>query len=414
MSLIGKNTLSLRKKDVKEQKSIGVGFKKIVFAHKATLGDTGINLTALVTPSEMSSTGFVNPNSSELTDANLLFYRKNLTLISSSKGLLVDYLSYSVPSSSRISFNGFTAESDEIFIGVIDPSAKTELRAVDGAAICATDELAVGDTDFNVGQSFQINKYPLTQVGDVLVFRNGLQQFRNPGNGTSGGNYQEIAAGGGLGMVIRFNDAPVGVPDNIMVVSNGLSIERPDGSMMQTIENIAGQLDQVIPTVAALAGVPETNFQAAPNNIDLKQFGDQVLDHENRIDVLEETASLETSVAYPVSFGVSSQWIDAAFLDLTAGEWDITLHAVIDSSTAASATGYASLHDVAGNVVAGGLGDGYTQHTWTGGAGQQVQVSWTRIGIVVASTTRWYAKLQINALNGRYGLRMMARRVKKG
>ncbi len=278
MSVLGKNTLSIRKKDVKEQKSIGVGFKKIVFAHKATLGETGINLTALVAPSEMSSVGFVNPNSSELTDANLLFYRKNLTIISSVKGPLVDFLSYTVPSSSRIAFNGFTAEDGEIFVGVIDPSAKTELRAVDASALVATGTLAVGVTDFNAGTPFEINKYPLTQLGSVIVFRNGVQQFRNTGNtATPDGNYYEVSAGGGLGTVIRFNNAPVGIDDNILVVSNGLLVERPDGSMMAAIENIAGQLDQVIPTVAALAGVPETDFQSAPNNVDLKAFGDSVL-----------------------------------------------------------------------------------------------------------------------------------------
>jgi hypothetical protein len=36
--------------------------------------------------------------------------------------------------------------------------------------------------------------------------------------------------------------------------------------------------------VAALADVEETDFQAAPNNVDLKAFGDRVLDLENILD----------------------------------------------------------------------------------------------------------------------------------
>jgi hypothetical protein len=64
--------------------------------------------------------------------------------------------------------------------------------------------------------------------------------------------------------------------------------ERPDGSMMAAIERVQGQVDQMIPTLAAVAGVDETEFQAAPNSVDLKQFGDMVTDHESRIVTLED------------------------------------------------------------------------------------------------------------------------------
>ncbi len=281
MSLTGRGSLSLRKKDVQEQKSIAVGFKKLMFAHKATLADTGIDLSSLVTPSEMA--GFVNPSTNDLLSSNLLFFRKNLTLVSSLKGLLVDYLSYNIATSGRINFQDFTAEDGEIFIGIIDASPRTQLQMVDASAIVATGDLAIGVTDFNVGTPFSVNKYPLAQVGDVLVFRNGQQQFRNPGNTTTGGNYQEVQGGGGLGTIIRFNNAPVSATDSILVVSNGLIAERPDGSMMAVIESLAGQVDQMIPTLADLAGVDETEFQAQPNNQDLKAFGDRVLDLENTV-----------------------------------------------------------------------------------------------------------------------------------
>jgi hypothetical protein len=287
MSLTGRNTLSLRKKDVMQQKQAGAAYKRLVFAHKATLGDTGINLTALVQPTEMATLGFVNPGTAELLAAKMLFYKKNLTVVSSAKGVLIQDLSYTVPTNERIAFQGFTAEADEIFTCVLESSVRDGLQVVDAISISATGDLAIGDTDFNVGTPFEVGKNITTQMGAVLVFRDGVLQARNTSNGTSGGNYQEIDAGGGLGSIIRFNDAPVSEASSIIVVSNGMVAERPTGSIMAVVESLAGQMDQVIPTVAALAGQPKTNFQGAPNNVDLKNFGDTVQDHENRIDILE-------------------------------------------------------------------------------------------------------------------------------
>lgn len=283
MSLTGKNTLSIRRQDVAEQKSTAIAIKKLTFAHKATLGDTGINLSALTTPTEMSTAGFVNPSAADLLACNVLFNRRNVTLISSIRGVLMDYLSYDISTSSRINFQGFTALENEIFIGVVDPVAKTDLKVVDAQPIVVSGDLAIGVTDFNVGVPFETNKYPSQQVGAVVVYRNGVQQFRNPNNGTTGGNYQEVSSGGALGTLIRFNSAPAGQSDSVLVVSVGLLAERPDGSMMAVIENLAGQIDAMVPTLADLAGVAESTFQSTPNSIDLKQFGDQVISHETKL-----------------------------------------------------------------------------------------------------------------------------------
>jgi hypothetical protein len=289
MSLTGKGTLSIRRKDVAEQKSIAVGFKKIQFAHKATLGDTGINLNALVLPPEMS--GFTNPSPAEMLQANLYFYRKNLTLISSTKGVLIDYLSYSVDSSSQINFVGFTADDGEIFTGIIDGNARSGVQLVDAEPLVSTGELAVGVTDYNVGQLFEVNKYSSSQVGAVVVYRNGVQQFRNTGNSSTilDGNYYEVNNGSGTGQLIRFNSAPAIESDSILVVSNGLMAYNPDGSALQKIENLSGKIDSMIPTLAALASVPESNFGGVTNP-DLKSFGDYVLTQAARIQELEDIA----------------------------------------------------------------------------------------------------------------------------
>lgn len=275
MSLIAKGTLSLRKQDVLQQKKAGTAYRRLVFAHKAAAGETGITVGSLVQPSEMAALGFTNPSNADILAANILFYKKNLTVISSARGVLMQDLSYTVPTSARIEFQGFTALEGEIFTCLLETGVRDGLTLVDASPIVATGELAIGSTDFNVGTPFEANKYNSQQIGAVLVFRNGQIQFRNPSNGTSGGNYQEVNNGDGLSTVIRFNNAPVGQTDNIVVWGHLLA-ERPDGSMMASIESLAGQLDSMIPIVAALAGVPETTFQAAPNNQDLKAFGDKV------------------------------------------------------------------------------------------------------------------------------------------
>jgi hypothetical protein len=339
MSLTGRNTLSLRKRDVLEQKQAGSAYKRLVFAHKATsAGQTGINITSLTQPSEMAALGFTNPSTAELQAGKMLFYKKNLTVISSSKGLLIQDLSYTVPTNERIAFQGFTSDENEIFTCVLESSVKDGLQVVDAIAITSTGELAISATDYNVGTPFQVGKNISTQMGSVLVFRDGVLQARNPSNGTSGGNYQEVDAGGGLGSIIRFNDAPVSTPASIIVVSNGSVAERPTGSMMAVVESLAGQMDLVIPTVAALAGQPQTNFQGAPNNVDLKNFGDKVADHEVtiqdhevRIDDLETPVvasyyvggGAATGIAVPINYEVADIDTHAA-VTTGVGVWKFT------------------------------------------------------------------------------------------
>lgn len=275
MAIQGKDTLTLRKRNTANEKRIAVGFTKLQAWHKATAGETGIDLLSLNFPSEIA--GATNPSNSKLAQAQLRKYAANVTIRSSLRGVLMRELAYTIPNATRINWLNFTSAENEIFEITIDHEASTELSVVDGKTIIATGELAIAATDFNVGEPFETGKNDATQIGSVLVFRNGLLQFRNPGNGTTGGNYQEVDPGGGLGTIIRFNNAPVGQADNIQVVSNGVVAERPTASQMAEIEKVQGQVDAMIPTLAALADVEETDFQAAPNNVDLKVFGDILL-----------------------------------------------------------------------------------------------------------------------------------------
>lgn len=334
MSLIGKGSSSLKKKDVMEQKGIALGFKKIRFAHKATAGDTGIDLTSLVQPTEMAANGFVNPTSAEIARAQINLFRNNLKLVSSLRGLLVDQLSYVVSSASQINFLDFTAEEDEIFTGWLDEAPTTSLQVVDGKTIIASGILAAGNTDFNIGTPIEINKNPAQQIGAVMVFADRGLQYRKAGNVVSGdGDYIEVPVAGGLGSLLRFTAS--GSDRFITVISNGVVAERPDGSMTAMIERVQGQIDQMVPTLAAVAGVPETTFQTAPNDIDLKQFGDTVIDqqntlddHENRIVALEADPTYVTwssGIFTPVGSSVYLAVPSGNSFMLTPGDWHIIM-----------------------------------------------------------------------------------------
>lgn len=353
MSITGKGSLSIKKKDLQGQKSGATSFRKVVFAHKAAAGETGIGLSSLTTPSELSSAGFTQPSPALLAAANLKFFRNNLTVLSSARGLLQDYLSYNVSTSMQISFtDSFGPALDgEIFICTIDAVPRNDLVGVDVTSILASGVLLASQTDFNVGKSFKVNSNPSTQIGELAVYEDGLAQFRNSGNATAApaadGNYQEIDNGSGYGTIIRFNTAEA-FDRNILIIGTGISIIRPNGSLVQELELLAGQIDSMVPTLAVLAGVSESTFQTAPNNADLKAFGDSVAkkDVSNAwtapqplIGVINGSDALPGEVGeYIESTGpTSGTLVSAVFTNLhsyvlPAGDWDVWGYAVFSVS----------------------------------------------------------------------------------
>jgi hypothetical protein len=281
MSLTGTGSLSLKKTDLSSDRTSGT-YRKVQFAHKAAGGETGINLAAMTLPSS-EMPGFVQPTQAELAACQLLFNQRNLTLTSSVRGTLIPFMSYVVGSSTQINFTDSfgTALPGEVFVGVIDGTNRDGVSGAAASSIVATGTLLAGASDFNVGAPFVTNLYPTQQIGAVLVYLDGQLMMRNSGNATAApsadGNYQEVSSGGGYSNLIRFN-----IVDNlndraVTVVSNGSMVEQPSGSIKATVETLAGQQDAVIQTVAALAGVPTSNFYAAPNNVDMLSFGNSVL-----------------------------------------------------------------------------------------------------------------------------------------
>lgn len=350
MSITAKKSFTIKKKDVSTQKSLAIGFKKVVFYHKATAGDTSMSLGTLVMPTELTAVGFTNASSSELLALQLGFYKDNLTLMSSARGLLQHGLAYTV-SGSTISFTTSfgPALADEIFTGIVDPVAKNGNQIIDANQLVSTGTLAAGEDEYVVGVPYEVNKYPSAQVGAVLVYIDGLLQFRNAGNAAAApaadGNYEEATEVNGLSNTIKFNVVNAVNARSITVISNGLLAERPSGSIRAAIESLQGQIDSVIPTVAALAGVPETDFQATPNDVDLKTFGDRVLTLEssklNKVGVVDgsDAAAGEIGEYIQNSLGVglpitSTIPLDVGAIVLTPGDWEVFTQANLNFAAA--------------------------------------------------------------------------------
>jgi len=354
MSITARSTLSIKKKDIQGQKLGATSFRKITFAHKAVVGETSISLSSLTTPTELSSAGFTQPSPALLAAANLKFFRNNLTLISSARGVLQDYLSYTVNNSTLIKFTddfGPTLDG-EIFIGVIDAVPRNDLVGVDSTSILATGTLLAGQVQFNVGSSFKVNANPSTQIGEIAVYMDGAVQFRNAGNATAApaadGNYQELDSGSGFGTLIEFNNVDNVNDRNIIIIGTGISVIRPNGSLVQELELLAGQIDAMVPTLAALAGVSEATFQSAPTNADLQAFGNSVA----RRDISNVWAASQPLIGvtdgsnassgqigeYIESLGVTSGamtsavTIDAHSYFLPAGDWNVWGWAVLSVS----------------------------------------------------------------------------------
>lgn len=286
---LGKNTLSYKKQSFQSDTNIGLGFKDLIIADQMVGGETYIDLTSLTVPTSMSSNGFTNPLSAEILDAKIFFFKENVSVIRSAGGMLIPYDEFQIISSSRINITT-PALPNEIFTVVIRNKASNGMMGVDGRVIRASGLLAAGLQDINVGQEFAINAYPASQIGEVMLFIDGQIQFRNVSNATASpsadGNYEEVPVTGGFGSILRMNTTEL-YARNWLVVSTAVIVQRPDGSRDSALESLAGQVDRIIPTLAEVAGVDESVFQGAPNYVQQKIFGDQVLDHESRIAAIE-------------------------------------------------------------------------------------------------------------------------------
>lgn len=169
MSATGKNTLSIRKKDLAGQVNPSVAVKKLVFAHKFVGGETGFNLLSLTTPTT-EMVGFTNPSAAEIAQVSILINRNNLTLVSTAKNIMMDYISFSPGSSTQINFaSGVTALAGEVIIGTVQALISGGAVIADANPISVSGTLLAGQTDIVVPPFEALKNVTVSNIGAVMV-----------------------------------------------------------------------------------------------------------------------------------------------------------------------------------------------------------------------------------------------------
>jgi hypothetical protein len=272
---IGKLSKSF-KKVVVQSENQPLAITNLAFAHEFTSeGENVIEFQNLNTPNDWIVSGRTNPTSAEIINANLRFFKNQIVLTSSSKGI-IQPSQYTVTSSSII-FRTFVSEIDETFEVQVLGATTLSTTLVDGKPLREEGDLAAGAQDFIIGRAVPINPE------QIVVFRNGELQKRNDSNlplapgadEAENGYYMLEENNTGVSSVIRFNEV-FNYNTEILVISVGSFVEKPAVSMLQEIEKVASQVDKLIPVVANLSSLPQSQFQISPNNVDLTQFGNTV------------------------------------------------------------------------------------------------------------------------------------------
>jgi hypothetical protein len=300
MSSIAKTNISLNKKDLQKSRIPPVASRNVVFYHKATAGQLTISLLSLTFPSSEMPTA-VQATADELSGAKLSINKKNLDLVSSSKGQLIQNLDYVVVDSNTIALIGDVfasgTESEEIFVGTINSAPVSDLIVASAKSVVKTYSLPVGQTILNVAHEFMVNQFPSESVGIIKVFVNGILALRNTGNSSTilDRDYYEVDSGNGFGTVICFSQAPVGTPNEVVIDFGIQSIT--DFNAIGTIESLSGSIKKLADDVAVIAGTsPNDYINANPSDIERRGFGDMVLDHESRVDILETALPLKADL----------------------------------------------------------------------------------------------------------------------
>lgn len=296
MSIVGKEGISYRKKDLALSVSKIKATKGIRFAHKATAGQTVIDLENLVAPTTEMPT-FVQASAAEINAMRLYVNRKNLKLKSSAGGELIQDLDFIVTDAKTITligaYTGDGALDGEIFEGWLPGTAVSDLVVSEGKNIRGTVTVLSGNTTLNLGNNFKVNDNPSSQIGEVKIYNaiTGQILLRNTNNATAApsadGNYQEVDSGNGYGSTIELNNA-VG-SDTTFVYDIGFHVHSGDVNIYSDLERLAGAVNALAVDAAVGFGTDVTDYlTATPSEVERLTFGAQVQDHETRIGELED------------------------------------------------------------------------------------------------------------------------------
>lgn len=291
--ILGTEDISISKKEVKESRLASINTTKtLIFKHAASAGDILIDTTALVTPSDAASRGFTQPNLAEVSELQLLVNKKNLKIHSSRGVWLQLYEDFIVTGQHTIQLVGNIADlggalEGEVFTVYATPVQANSILTTDAKKMYQEYTLAEGQAVLNLGREFAVGTNPLSQIGSIRVFRNGVgPQLRNVGNAAANpladGNYEEVDAGNGTGTTIEFNTPATGQDDTV-VVEFGLEYSG-DLSIIGDMQSLYGAFKKLIEDAAPAFGWTESRYLTFnPSEIERRGFGDAVIDLQKTV-----------------------------------------------------------------------------------------------------------------------------------
>jgi len=290
------------------------GVSNLAFAHEfQSSGEKAINFDSLVPPS-----GWTNPSSSTILEANLSVYAKQIVVINS-QGVAIQPTEYTV-SNSKILFKNFESIEGEIFTVQVMGIVKVGNLLVDMRTIHIAKVLPNGFDEVPLGRAVN------TQKEQIIVFRQGQAMTADS---TVQGNYEYLDVdGNGFSSVIKFHEEANGtvegpsIYDNtattgeaILIVSNGGIADNPTISTFQELDSMNARLDKVIEVlVEAVAeegdGIDESFFGGLATPVDLRQFS-------QRVYALEKNKQDKIQIAYLKD--VKASGVDGG--SFTSGDW---------------------------------------------------------------------------------------------
>ena len=274
---VGKESKSFRKKNLSPSLAAAKAIRNVRFAHKASAGDTIIDLNNLNTPSAEMPT-FVQATPSEVASLSLTINKKNL-LLQSSAGNTGQDLDYVVTGAAEITLSRPALEG-EIFIGHVLAVPLSDLIVAGGKMLRGTVEVDAAQTIVNIGTPFLVNQNPSDQIGDIEIFNMSTGQIltRNVGNAAASpsadGNYHELDTGSGTGTQIELNNA-LGV-DSVLGWRIGF-VAQGDLDTSSELERIATTVSKMAEDLALATGNSKTDYiTATVNEIERQAFADRV------------------------------------------------------------------------------------------------------------------------------------------
>lgn len=331
MGTTAREDISTTKKELVSSKGVVFAPRTIQFAHQFVGTETSVNLLSLVTPTLLTSNGFVNATPQEIAAANLSVFGKNLK-ISLSRGIeLKPYVHYLIVNNNIVFIGGLKdnggALVDEMMFGEIQMASGGAQIVGDVRFVRGTVEVAVGQTLVNIGDRFKVNENPGSQVGAVRIVRNGVTIYRNVGNAVASpsadGNYQEIDSGTGYGVSIQLNVAPA-IQSDIIDYEIGIQLSSGDLALWDAFQKLQG-------SVLALSQDAAQEFYGdqdytryltvAPSDLERKSYADLVIAQAARISVLENTKNRVQTKILSANVALNTTLGDLTFNNLVVGNW---------------------------------------------------------------------------------------------